>query len=186
MKLLFASALGLVAASPLFAATPVDFKKEVRPIFEVYCLKCHGDEKPKGDLSMTTRAKSLKGGENGPGLVPGQPDKSPIYTLTILPEDHDDIMPPKGEKLSKAQQATLKQWIEEGAPWPEDVKLQQREKVDFVKQIKPIFIKMMAGTAGIKDTLMSDDLKIDGSKIDLVRFFTLIDKAAGTFAIVTK
>jgi alkyl sulfatase BDS1-like metallo-beta-lactamase superfamily hydrolase len=51
---------------------------------------------------------------------------------------------------------------------------------------KPIFIKMMAGTAGIKDTLMSDDLKVDGSKIDLVRFFTLIDKAPGTFAIVTK
>ena len=51
---------------------------------------------------------------------------------------------------------------------------------------KPIFIKMMAGTAGVKDTLMSDDLKVDGSKIDLVRFFTLIDKAPGTFAIVTK
>ena len=51
---------------------------------------------------------------------------------------------------------------------------------------KPIFIKMMAGTAGIKDTLLSDDLKVGGSKIDLVRFFTLIDKAPGTFAIVTK
>jgi len=51
---------------------------------------------------------------------------------------------------------------------------------------KPIFIKMMAGTAGVKDTLFSDDLKVDGSKIDLVRFFGLIDKAAGTFAIVTK
>ena len=51
---------------------------------------------------------------------------------------------------------------------------------------KPIFIKMMAGTAGVKDTLLSDDLKVDGSKIDLVRFFTLIDKAPGTFAIVTK
>jgi alkyl sulfatase BDS1-like metallo-beta-lactamase superfamily hydrolase len=51
---------------------------------------------------------------------------------------------------------------------------------------KPIFIKMMAGTAGVKDTLLSDDLKIDGSTIDLVRFFTLIDKAPGTFAIVTK
>ncbi|MDH5274580.1 MAG: hypothetical protein OEY13_16085, partial [Gammaproteobacteria bacterium] len=50
---------------------------------------------------------------------------------------------------------------------------------------KPIFIKMMAGTAGIKDTLLSDDLEIDGSQIDLVRFFTLIDKAPGTFAIVT-
>jgi alkyl sulfatase BDS1-like metallo-beta-lactamase superfamily hydrolase len=51
---------------------------------------------------------------------------------------------------------------------------------------KGIFIKMMAGTAGLKDTLLSDDLKIDGSKIDLVRFFSLIDKAPGTFAIVTK
>ena len=51
---------------------------------------------------------------------------------------------------------------------------------------KDIFIRMMAGTAGIKDTLMSDDLQVDGSKIDLVRFFSLIDKAAGTFAIVTR
>jgi alkyl sulfatase BDS1-like metallo-beta-lactamase superfamily hydrolase len=51
---------------------------------------------------------------------------------------------------------------------------------------KPIFIKMMAGTASVKDTLLSDDPKIDGSKIDLVRFFTLIDKAPGTFQIVTK
>jgi alkyl sulfatase BDS1-like metallo-beta-lactamase superfamily hydrolase len=51
---------------------------------------------------------------------------------------------------------------------------------------KPIFIKMMAGTAGIKDTLLNDELKVSGSRIDLVRFFTLIDKAPGTFAIVTR
>jgi alkyl sulfatase BDS1-like metallo-beta-lactamase superfamily hydrolase len=51
---------------------------------------------------------------------------------------------------------------------------------------KPIFIRMMAGTAGIKDFLFNDDLKIDGSKIDLIRFLSLIDKAPGTFAIVTK
>ena len=51
---------------------------------------------------------------------------------------------------------------------------------------KPIFIKMMAGTAGVRDTLLSDDLQIGGSKIDLVRFFGLIDKAPGTFAIVTQ
>ncbi len=50
---------------------------------------------------------------------------------------------------------------------------------------KGIFIKMVAGTAGVKDTLLSDDLKLGGSTIDLVRFFSLIDKAAGTFAIVT-
>lgn len=51
---------------------------------------------------------------------------------------------------------------------------------------KDIFVKMVAGTAGVKDTLLSDDLQVTGSKIDLVRFFGLIDKAPGTFAIVTK
>ncbi len=51
---------------------------------------------------------------------------------------------------------------------------------------KGFFIKMMAGTAGVKDFLFSDELKIDGSKIDLVQFLTLIDKAPGAFAIVTK
>jgi hypothetical protein len=45
---------------------------------------------------------------------------------------------------------------------------------------------MMAGTAGVKDTLLSDDLKVGGSRIDLVRFFSLLDKAPGTFAIVTR
>jgi alkyl sulfatase BDS1-like metallo-beta-lactamase superfamily hydrolase len=50
---------------------------------------------------------------------------------------------------------------------------------------KPLFLKMVVGTAGVKDTLMSDELKIGGSKIDLVRFFALIDKPTGTFPIVT-
>jgi alkyl sulfatase BDS1-like metallo-beta-lactamase superfamily hydrolase len=51
---------------------------------------------------------------------------------------------------------------------------------------KEIFVKMIAGTAGVKDTLMSDDLKVGGSKIDLVRFFGLIDKPDGRFQIVTR
>lgn len=54
-----------------------------------------------------------------------------------------------------------------------------------IRLTKNLFIKMVAGTAGVKDTLMNSELKIDGSRIDLVRFFTLIDRAPGTFAIVT-
>ncbi len=48
-----------------------------------------------------------------------------------------------------------------------------------------IFLKMMVGTAGVKDTLLSNQLKTSGSKIDLVRFFILFDKAPGVFPIVT-
>lgn len=51
---------------------------------------------------------------------------------------------------------------------------------------KPIFLKMMTGTAGVKDTLLSDDLSIAGSRIDLLRFFALFDKATGAFPIVTR
>ncbi len=49
---------------------------------------------------------------------------------------------------------------------------------------KGFFLRMMSGTAGAKDLLLSDETKIDGSKIDLGRFFALLDKAPGTFAIV--
>ncbi|HXA46008.1 MAG TPA: alkyl sulfatase dimerization domain-containing protein, partial [Burkholderiaceae bacterium] len=51
---------------------------------------------------------------------------------------------------------------------------------------KNLFIKTIAGTAGVKDTLLGDDLKIDGSKVDVVRFFSLFEKAPGNFSIVTK
>ena len=50
---------------------------------------------------------------------------------------------------------------------------------------QPVFIKMMVGTAGVKDTLLGADLQVGGSRIDLLRFFSLIDKAPKTFAIVT-
>jgi alkyl sulfatase BDS1-like metallo-beta-lactamase superfamily hydrolase len=50
----------------------------------------------------------------------------------------------------------------------------------------PLFVKMMTGTAGVNDTLLSDDLQIGGSKIDLIRFMSLLDKAPGNFAIVTR
>ena len=51
---------------------------------------------------------------------------------------------------------------------------------------RTILVKMIAGVAGVKDTIMSDDLKVTGSKIDLVRFFGLIDKPSGTFGVVAR
>ncbi|HTH49969.1 MAG TPA: c-type cytochrome domain-containing protein, partial [Candidatus Limnocylindria bacterium] len=128
-----------LAGSTALAADAVDFKKQVQPILEVNCLKCHGPEKPKGKFSLVTLADALKGGEDGVALVPKDPAKSPLYTSTTLPKDDDKAMPPKGDRLTAAQQATLKTWIEQGAPWPADLRLAQAEKVDFVKQIQPIF-----------------------------------------------
>src|SRR5262245_41038290 len=106
------------------AAEKIDFSLEVKPILESACLSCHGPEKPKGSLRRDTKAGALKGGENkGAALVPGNPDKSPLYASTILPANHEDIMPPKGNPLTKSQTEVLRAWIERGAVWPDGAQL---------------------------------------------------------------
>ena len=129
----------LTLAVPLYAADPVDFRKQVKPILEVSCLKCHGVEKPKGGLSLVSRAGALKGGESGTSLVPGDPARSPLYVSTGLPDGDDNLMPPKGDRLTPSQRDVLKVWIEQGAPWPDDQSLRQKDKAEFVRDVRPIF-----------------------------------------------
>ena len=138
------TALGLLTGMALLPIVSTrgdapDFKKEVRPILEASCLKCHGAEKPKGDLSLVTRSSAIKGGKNGTSLTPGDPSKSPLFLSTTVPVSDDSAMPPKGDRLSAKQQDTLKAWIVAGAPWPDEFKLAQKDKVDFNHDVKPIF-----------------------------------------------
>ncbi|HKI71325.1 MAG TPA: SUMF1/EgtB/PvdO family nonheme iron enzyme [Verrucomicrobiae bacterium] len=109
------------ALSPLRAAEKINFEQQIRPILEFDCIRCHGPEKPKGNLRLDTRAGALKGGDDGTALVPGKPDRSPLYTSTILPADDDKHMPPKGDPLKKDETELLRQWIEQGAEWPEGI-----------------------------------------------------------------
>ena len=120
------------------AAEKIDFRKEIKPVLEVHCVSCHGTEKPKGDLNLTTRESAIKGGDDGAALAPGKPTESPLYKTTVLPADHDDAMPPKGERLRKEETEKLRVWIEQGAEWPADEILKPVKKIDFVKDVQPI------------------------------------------------
>jgi formylglycine-generating enzyme required for sulfatase activity len=120
------------------AADRIDFSRDVKPLLESTCLSCHGPEKPKGDFQMQTRALAIKGGERGVGFVPGKPAESRLYTSTILPAGHDDIMPPKGDPLTKNQTEVLRKWIEQGGEWPEGIELKQTQRIDFVKDVQPV------------------------------------------------
>ena len=134
-------ALALTSASFASAAEAVkaDFNQHIKPIFEAACIHCHSEKNDKGDLRMDTKEALIKGGENGTALVPGDPDKSPVYTLTALTADDDEVMPPVKEGLlSKEQSALIKSWVQQGAPWPDGVVLQQKPRIDFVKHIQPI------------------------------------------------
>ncbi|WP_172682594.1 c-type cytochrome domain-containing protein [Verrucomicrobium spinosum] len=116
-----------------------DFKQHVKPILEAACVHCHNDKSDKGGLNVTTLELTVKGGDNGTALVPGDPAKSPLYTTTVLAADEDAVMPPKKEGLLAPEQAEiLKLWVQQGANWPKEVKLEQTVRVNFEKHIQPI------------------------------------------------
>src|SRR5579863_3016668 len=100
-------------------AAQVDFTKEVQPIFQNACLKCHGPEKQKGGLRLDSKAAALKGGKDGVAIVPGAADKSDLYRRVTLPATNDDVMPSQGDLLTKAQTDLIRDWINQGANWPE-------------------------------------------------------------------
>ena len=108
----------------------IDFVKHVQPILEQNCVSCHNPEKDKGEWILSTKKQAFETGENAPNIVPFHPEKSAIYHLTALAEDEDDLMPPKksGGPLKKEEIAILKGWVEQGAVWPDDIKLVAKEK----------------------------------------------------------
>ena len=90
----------------------------VRTILAHNCYTCHNATKTKGGLRLDKKEFIFKGGEDGPILVAGNPEKSDMIRRVKLPAGHDDAMPSKGKRLSKEDIAMLEYWIQQGAPWP--------------------------------------------------------------------
>jgi len=80
----------------------VDFAKEVKPIFEASCIKCHGRGKAKGGLSLENRGTLLKGGDSGAAIAPGKSGESYLIEL-VSGLNPDIVMPQKGSKLKPEQ-----------------------------------------------------------------------------------
>ena len=95
------------------------FESKIRPLLAEKCYKCHSKEgdKVRGGLLLDTRESVLHGGNTGPALVAGNPDKS-LLIQAVRYKDEDLQMPPKGEKLSDQQIADLTEWVRRGAPDP--------------------------------------------------------------------
>lgn len=114
-----------LALLPAIASAKVDFRKDILPLLDSKCVKCHQEErqekgrtvKPKAGLRLDAARAILNGTREGAVVFKGQPARSTLYTRVTLPADHDDVMPPegKGKPLTKQQQQTIKTWIEEGA-----------------------------------------------------------------------
>lgn len=97
----------------------IDYFKDVQPILESRCYDCHAGTKAKGGLRLDDRAAALRGGKSdGAAITPGTPEKSALLRRA-LSTDSSEVMPPKGDRLTKDQIRVLETWIREEAAWPE-------------------------------------------------------------------
>jgi hypothetical protein len=100
------------------------FESKVRPILANACLKCHGGMKSRGNLRLDSRAALLRGGEHGPAVVPGDPDKSLL--IQAVRYTHEKIKMPPGKPLSDAAVSDLVAWVHDGASWPQGTRATER------------------------------------------------------------
>lgn len=112
--------LGLPALSrPPTAGDPADqavFAAVIQPVFDTYCVSCHGPEKARGELRLDSFTELMKGSEHGPAVVPGNAAESVLVRFMELPLNHDDHMPPEGRpQPARTDAALIRWWVETGA-----------------------------------------------------------------------
>lgn len=95
----------------------VTYDKDIKPIFQKSCFKCHGPEKQKAKMRLDSLAAALKGSENGKVIEVGDSAKSILVHNIAHIGEEDDWMPPpeKGEPLNKDQIGLIRAWIDQGA-----------------------------------------------------------------------
>src|SRR5436190_8562482 len=111
-----ATAARAVENLPAPAGHAIDFTKEIKPLFEASCVKCHAKGKDKGGFSLETREAFLKGGETGPAAQSGNSGESYVVSL-VAGTDPDEVMPKKGTKWTAEQVGLLRAWIDQGIAW---------------------------------------------------------------------
>ncbi|MBC8101116.1 MAG: PSD1 domain-containing protein [Cytophagales bacterium] len=102
-------------APPVSAEASAFFETKVRPVLADNCTMCHGPEENLGGLRLDSREALLRGGDSGPAMVPGDPDRSLLLSVV---RHSGKIKMPKGGRLKDAEIGALADWVRSGAPWP--------------------------------------------------------------------
>ena len=102
----------------------VSFKRDIAPLLQSRCVSCHYDEGPLTGLSFQRRSSIIEIGDGRSVLVPGDPEKSTLFLVTVMPDYFVEAMPPIGHRLSDVEASNLYRWIAQGAEWPKDLVLE--------------------------------------------------------------
>jgi WD40 repeat protein len=121
---------------------PVEYAKDVEPIFANKCFVCHSGNVTEAKFDMSTHAGVLKGGKRGAAVVPGKSKESNLFLFCS--RQKKPVMPPKSEEPLSPQEVTIvKLWIDEGAKAP----TMAREKPKIVVSLPPALVKPVRAVA---------------------------------------
>jgi hypothetical protein len=109
----------LILLTCVQAQAAVNFHTQILPLLKRACFECHGSETQKAGLRLDQKAGALLGGEHGAVLVPGKADTSELLRRISLPRTDKDAMPRRGQPLTIEEIGLVRDWITEGALWPE-------------------------------------------------------------------
>ncbi len=111
-----ALALGLFATASASAAT-VDFKRDIEPIIQRHCLKCH-DARKKGGLRLSNRREAFMPSDSGVSVIVAGKAGESLLLQKVLANDPNERMPKEAPALSESEVGLLRAWIDQGAKWP--------------------------------------------------------------------
>lgn len=121
---------------PPASTKAVDFVRDIQPIFQRSCIRCHGEEKQKGDYRLDVREIAFNKGESyAPNIIPQKSADSPL--IKFVSGTGDLLMPPEGNLLSDEEIGLLRAWIDSGAKWPDEVAGTVRDPLDLWS-LKPL------------------------------------------------
>lgn len=121
MRLLKQLLVGIGVPCALMAQpSTVDYVRDVAPIFRKYCYACHGPAMQTSGFRLDDAAAARKGGYSGPSIIPGKSAESPLIAR-VSGAKGVPVMPPGGKRLTPEEVEVLRRWIDEGAPFPENL-----------------------------------------------------------------
>ena len=155
----------ILIAMPALAA--VDFQKQVAPILEANCLSCHGSAKALGGLRLDVKPKSSAG----------------LAAVMDIAPDQAGAMPPGGPQVPKAQRDIIRQWIAEGAPWPDAfvIRVNKAARSEAVERAAVAKLHRTISAANAPSKMDSYKMMIPGTDVA----FSMVPISPGKFTMGT-
>jgi len=124
------------------------FAVRIQPLLAEKCLACHGADRDEiqGDLDLTTREGMLAGGESSDRvLVPGEASKSLLYVATTWKDAAYEMPPKENDRLTEQQTWWIRDWINAGAPWPDEARVKELVEAHRAEQTEGVTVRTSGG-----------------------------------------